>query len=184
MRHARRIGSVVTIAVLAASAASGDEPGRELTATARMSTSQGSRSMPITLLVSRYTPIEEARYLAELLASGGQGAVLANLRGRADGQLRLGAVEFSISLAVAEPASDGYRYLFVTARRIRVEEADLMAESLDYPFGVAVFELGDFGRGRGEIYPEAALAIGDDGRVEVEQYQSDPGELTDIKRVR
>ena len=184
MRQTRLARALVIVAALTATTASGAEPGREFTATARMTTSMGTRSMPITLAVSRYTPIDEAKRLAVLLASGGQSALVSTLRGMADGQLRLGAALFPIGLAVAEPQRDGYRYLFVTARRLRVEEADGMSDSLHFPFGVAVFELDGFGRGRGQVYPEAALAIGEDGKVTVEQYDSAPGELPEIRRVR
>jgi hypothetical protein len=86
---------------------------------------------------------------------------------------------------VAEPLSRGYRYVFVTARAIRIEEANLGGDSLDYPFGVAVFELGDFGKGSGELYPTAAISIDpEDGSVSVEQYDADPGRLYDVKKLR
>jgi hypothetical protein len=174
---------ITVLGVMAVSAAE-PTPGREFEATAKVNTRQGSRTMTLTLLASRYSSLEEAGHLAALLATGGQGAVLSSLKGRNDGLLRLGALEFPISLAIAEPVGKGYRYIFVTARKIRVEEVNEGADSLDYPFGVAVFELGDFGRGEGEIYPAAALRIDEDGNVEVEQYEIHPGRLTDVKRIR
>ena len=174
---------VITVVSMVVTAAE-PVPGREFEATAKVKTRQGSRTMTFTLLASRYTSLDDASHLAELLAAGGQGAVLSSLKGRNDGILRLGVLEVPISLAIAQPVAEGYRYIFVTARRIRVEEVNEGAESLDYPFGVAVFELGDFGRGEGQIYPAAALRIGDEGYVEVEQYEIDPGRLADVKRIR
>jgi hypothetical protein len=140
--------------------------------------------MPVTLLAHRYTPLDQARFLKDVLESGGQAALLANLRTRSDGRLRLGALEIPISLAIAESAGAGYRYVFVTGRRIQVEEVNEGAGSLDYPFGVAVFEVGDFGSGKGQIYPAAALTIGEDGSVEIEQFEGDPGTLSAVKKVR
>jgi len=50
---------------------------------------------------------------------------------------------------------------------------------------VAVFEVGDFGTGEGQIYPQAAIRVDpDDGSVVVEQYEGEPGRLVDVKKVR
>ena len=90
-----------------------------------------------------------------------------------------------VSLVAAEEISDGYRYIFVTARRIQVEEVNSSSPSLDYRFGVAVFELGDFGTGDGKIYPAAAIRIDDDdGSVVIDQYDGEPGQLKDVKKQR
>jgi hypothetical protein len=160
------------------------EPGREFNATAIVDTPQGSRRMPLTLVVSRFTPLEEAQGLRAVLAEGGQSALLGALRGRADGRLRLGGMEQNLSLVVVEPEGDGLRYTVVTGRRIDVSERDLGRESLDYPFGVATFVVGDFGRGEGRIWPAAALRIDAEGQVEVEQYRVDPGRIVDVRKVR
>lgn len=159
-------------------------PDHEFTATAVMTTSQGTRSMPVTFIARSYTSIDRARSLEEVLANGGQGALLATLKGMNDGRIRLGALEMPVSLVAAEEISDGYRYFFITARRLHVEEVNSSSPSLDYPFGVAVFELGDFGTGDGEIYPEAAIRIDDEGSVVIEEYDGEPGQLKDVKKQR
>jgi len=162
-----------------------DPPGREFTGMAIMDTTQGTRRMPFTLVVSRFTPLEEAEEHKALLESGGQSALLGALKGRSGGRLRLGALEWSLGLVVAESLGrDGYRYFVVTARRVQYEEIEQSSESLDYPFGVAVFEMGRFGSGEGKLYPAAALAVAEDGTVTVEQYEIDPGRVTEIKKVR
>jgi hypothetical protein len=161
-----------------------DARGREFEATAIMDNGSGTRRMTATLVARRFTPREEAQRLREVLEEGGQWALLQALRGRSDGRLRLGALELPISLVVATPADDGFRYLFLTARRIRFEERNEGRESLDYPFGVAVFEVGDFGTGEGTIHTAASLAVDQDGTISVEQYESDPGRLVRVKKVR
>ncbi len=159
--------------------------GQEFTATAIMDTGEGTRRMPVTLIAQRYTSVDDAARLEQVLANGGQGALLAALRGTSNGRFRLGALEFPVSLVAAEEIRDGHRYYFVTARRIQVEERDNSSESLEYPFGVAIFELGDFGTGEGEIYPTAALHIDpDNGGVVIEEYDGEPGRLIDVKQVR
>jgi hypothetical protein len=163
---------------------SADEPGRQFTATAVVDGSQGTRQMPVTLVANRFTAVEEAKRLAEVLESGGQGALLSALAGRNDGQLQLGALQMPIALVVAEPRGNGYRYLFLTARRIRVEETTFGEKSLDYPFGVAVFEVDSFGDGEGKLHVEAALHIDADGHVEVEDYDGADGTLENIQQVQ
>lgn len=173
------------IAAMARVGVAGEPPGREFTAQATMTTSQGTSHMPITLIVARFTSVEEAKRYEDLLASGGQGALLSALKGRSDGRLRLGALEMPLGLVVAEPLDRGYRYVFVTARKIQVEEVNESLDSLDYPFGVAVLEMDDFGRGDGEVYPQAALAVDpSDQSIEIEQYSGAPGRLSNIKKVR
>jgi hypothetical protein len=163
---------------------SADEPGRQFTATAVVDGSQGTRQMPVTLVANRFTSVEEAKQLAQVLEQGGQGALLSALSGRSDGQLQLGALQMPVALVVAEPRGNGYRYLFLTARRIRVEETTLGEKSLDYPFGVAVFEVDGFGDGEGKLHVEAALHIDADGHVEVEDYDGADGTLENVEQVQ
>ena len=185
MWNLRKLFCVLATLGFAAAAIAADPPGREFTAQATMTTSQGTSHMPITLIVARYTSVEDAQRYQDLLATGGQSALLSALRGRSDGRLRLGVLEMPLGLVFAEELRRGYRYVFVTTRRIQVEEVNESADSLYYPFGVAVFELDDFGRGDGQVYPAAALSIDpSDQSIEIDQYTGEPGKLSNIKRVR
>ena len=161
-----------------------DEPGREFTATAVVEGSQGTRRMLVTLVANRFTSVEQAQHLADILEQGGQGALLSALTGRTDGQLRLGALQMPVALVVAEPLRKGYRYLFLTPRRIKVEETTFGEDSLDYPFGIADFEVDGFGRGEGRLHVAAALRIDADGHIEVEDYDGADGRFEDLKQVR
>ena len=80
--------------------------GMEFNATAIMTTREGTRRMPVTLIAQRYTSMEEASRLEQVLAEGGQGALLSALRGRSNGRLRLGALEFPVNLVAAEEIRD------------------------------------------------------------------------------
>lgn len=177
--------AAIMLAVTVPAAAWENPSGQEFTATAIMTTREGTRRMPVTLVAQRYTSSEDAAHLKQVLDDGGQGALLSALRGRHNGRLRLGALELPIGLVAAEEIRDGFRYYFVTVRRIQVEERNESSESLDYPFGVAIFELGDFGSGEGEVYPAASLRIDpDQGGLVIEQYDGEPGRLVDVKKVR
>ena len=181
-----RISAVATLLsiVSIATPLAADEPGREFTATAVVRGSQGTRRMPVTFIANRFTSVEQAKRLAEVLEQGGQEALLSALTGRRDGQLRLGALEMPIALVVAEPKGKGYRYLFLTPRRIQVEETTFGEESLDYPFGIVEFETDTFGRGECSLHVAAALRIDADGHVEIEDYNGEDGSIERLQKQR
>jgi hypothetical protein len=174
----------LALLIVVPTVASAGEPGREFTATAVVDTPQGTRRMPVTLVIDRYTGLEQAQALKPVLEQGGQGALVAALQARRDGRLVLGALELPIALAIAVPTDDGFWHVLFTPRQIRVGETERGSESLDYPFGVAAFELGDFGTGNGDLHVAAALAIDDEGYVTVADYENMPGQLLEIKKVR
>jgi len=172
-------GVLCAVALLALQAGA-DEPGRRFTATAVVSDSMGTRSMPMTLVANRFTSVEEAQHLADLLEKGGQGALVSALKGRSDGQLMLGALQMPVALVVVEEQGRGYRYLFLTPRRIQVAEETFGEESLDYPFGIAVFEVDGFGDGGGKLHVAAALRIDSGGHIEVDDYDGEDGRLENV----
>lgn len=163
----------------------GDPPPREFTATAVVNTEQGTRRMPLTMVANRFTSIDEAKQLKGLLEDGGQRTLLSALRGRNDGQLQLGGLAMPIALVVVEETRRGFRYIFLTPRRIQVDERQMGKESLDYPFGVATFEIDGFnGRGDGSLHVTAALSIDSSGRVEIEDYDGRDGRFEDLRTLR
>jgi hypothetical protein len=176
--------STIAVLVFVALPLSAAEPGREFTADAVVNTREGRSTMPVSFIANRFTSVEEAQDLAGVLEKGGQGALLSALRGRSDGELRLGALQMPIELVVAEESGSGYRYIFLTARRIRVAERQFGEESLNYPFGIAVFEVDDFGDGDGNLHVAAALRIDADGHIEVEDYDGVDGSIERLRQVR
>jgi hypothetical protein len=175
----------LTGALGSAPPATADDPGREFTATAVVNTTEGTRSMPLTLVVNRYASLDEVRQLGEVLAGGGQSALLGAVRFRSDGQLRLGAEVRPIALVAAEETGDGHRIVFLTPRRIQVDEQQLGKDSMGYPFGIAVIEIDGFsGLGEGALHVAAALSIDADGHVEIDDYDGQDGHFKDLRRVR
>jgi hypothetical protein len=160
------------------------EPGREFSAEAVVNTREGRNRMLVTFIINRHTPVEELQNLAGVLEDGGQFGLLSVLKGRRDGQLRMGAINSPISLVVVEEQGRDYRYLFLTPRRIQVDEEILGKDSLDYPFGIAVFEVDRFGRGEGRLHVAAALRIDADGHVEIDDYDGIDGTIDRIKQIR
>ncbi len=183
MRSRRLLAAaLLTVSGIAGRALGDDVPTGQFTAIAEVSTSEGTRRMGFSIVVSRPLSKADALPYKETLAKGGQAALLAILRQSERGQFQLGALAYPINLIVAEAVDDGYRFFVITARNFDIGEVDSGSASLDYPFAVAVFDVPDFGPGDGTIYPKAALSIGDDGRVQAQAYNDRTGTLQDVKR--
>ena len=181
--RAHRLLVIVTLAVLGATASlvRAEEPPRVFTGTAVVNAPHGTRRMGLTLVANRLTTLEQAQYLKKVLADGGQGALLAALRGRNDGQLRLGGLVYNVALVVVEPTGNGYTYFFLTPRTIRVDESTFGSESMDYPFGIAKIEVDGFGNAQGDLHVAAALHMDADGNVFIEDYDGTDGHFEDLR---
>jgi len=173
-------------ALLALTARAADDalPGREFSAMFKLKDAQGDRQMGATILLDRFTPLEEALSLKHVLADQGQFGLANTIRGRANGRLRLGMMDYTLDLATFAPTKDGFFVVVVTTRQIRFEESQEGSESLDFPFGIITFSLDGFGRGEGRFYPKSKLLINEDGTLAVQQYAEGEGKVTDVKKVR
>ncbi len=160
---------------------------RVFTATAEI---EGGRAgapsrLAVTLLIDRETPLSDALRLGALVLDGGQDLLRAALRGRSDGRLRLGAVEYPLNLVTSRSTTEGRRYVVVTerlARADRIEGED--EEEAGHPFGVLDFEVDERGRGEGIIHPAAAIGFDADGYVVIEDAGPRRGRLLDIGPAR
>ena len=155
---------------------------RKFTARAEFSSpGSGTRTIQVGIVVDHVIHQEEVRDYAASLEQGGQRALLAAMRNRASGRLMLGVVPYTLNLITAKPSGDGFRYVVVTGRPIKIHERDTGQPSLEYPFAVLVFDVDESGRGEGELYQTAALRIDDYGKLEVENFHGKPGRLIDIR---
>ncbi len=179
-----RLRLALMVFALSAVTAAADEPGREFSAEGVGNFRGGGNRINLTFVADRFTPVDEAKQLAGVLEAGGQGALLSALAGRWDGRIRFGALEMRVALVVAEPEDGGYRYLFLTPRRFEIHEREFGEESLDYPFGIAVFAVDGFGRGEGTLHVAAALSIDADGSIEISDYNGADGTIERIKQLR
>lgn len=173
--------------VLAAAAVlgAGSNPrGGQFSATATVTTREGTRSMGFNLVVTNPMSMEDTAPLKELLAKGGQQAALNAIRGGGRGRIQLGGFEYPVDLVVDEKTSAGDRYYVVTARALQYEETTEGRSSVNFPFTVFVVNVPGFGTGDGRIYTRAALSVDDQGHVKAEQYDGKPGVLKDVKRLK
>lgn len=168
--------------IAACGVAADSGPAGEFTATARVETPAGTRSMGLSIFVLRPMTVDEAQPLKKVLEDGGQQALLNAIRGGNRGHFRLGAIDYPIDLAIAEPDRDGFKYILVTARALKYEEVQEGSASLEHPFTIAVFQVPGFGSGEGTLYTKAAVSVEADGHIRVDQYDNRGGTLRDVKR--
>jgi hypothetical protein len=182
MKTTVRSGLAFLAALVALGA--GPSPKGEFSATARVETKTGTRSMGFDLVVVNPMTMEEAHPLKEVLARGGQQALLNAIRGSGRGKIRLGGFEYPVDLVVVEPSNDGLRYYVVTGRKMQYDEINEGRDSMNHPFSVFVVNVPGMGTGDGKIFTQAALSIDEEGHVRADQWDGQPGTLRDVKRLK
>jgi len=147
-------------------------------------TGAGNEEIQVSIAILRPTPLEEALPLRDVLKNGGQHALLRAIQGRAQGMLRLGGLEYPLDLVVEQQQGDVRHIAVVTTRPIQVNETNSGAASLDFPFGLAVFDVDSLGRGEGMVYPKATLEVLPDGGVGVSTFEDRTYSLIRMKLQR
>ncbi|HEY1434819.1 MAG TPA: hypothetical protein VGG65_05545, partial [Thermoanaerobaculia bacterium] len=158
MKIVQRSLRLILLAACAIGAGPNPRAG-EFSATATVTTKDGTRSMGFNLAVTNPMAMEDTTPLKELLARGGQQAALNAIRGGGRGRIKLGGFEYPVDLVVYEKTSDGDRYYVVTARSMQYDEIVDGRESVNHPFTVFVVNVPGFGTGDGRIYTKAALSV-------------------------
>jgi hypothetical protein len=141
----------------------------------------GTHRIEVTIHIQSITPLEVGKQLAALVSSGGQPALLAALDRYANGSVGFGVLQYTLNLVVKKPGDRGQRYVIVANRPFGAYEVNMGQDSVNYPFGVVVFDLDDFGRGEGEVFQRAQITVNDDGTVSVRGYDQ-PGRLLNVVR--
>jgi hypothetical protein len=141
----------------------------------------GTHRIEVTIHIQTTTPLEVGKQLAALVSSGGQPALLAALDRYANGSLGFGVLQYTLNLVVKRPTDRGQQYVIVTNRPFGAYEVNMGQDSVDYPFGVVVFDVDDFGNGEGKFFQRAQITINDDGTVGVNGY-GQPGRLLNVSR--
>jgi hypothetical protein len=141
----------------------------------------GTHRIEVTIHIQSTTPVEVGKQLAALVSTGGQPALQAALGRYANGSVGFGVLQYTLNLVVKRPTDRGQRYVIVANRPFGAYEVNTGQDSLDYPFGVAVFDVDGFGNGEGSFFQRAQITVNDDGTVGVKGY-GQPGRLLDVSR--
>ena len=184
-RMAFAAGAAVLMLVVTAGATAqtGSETFR---ATATLQTAGGATATaPVTIVVTRTTPAEEAQTLAKAFTSGGEAALRKALSGLAPtGSVQIGKGSPTPARITLERVTDKGRLLtIVTEKPIIFLGAGLPdAKPKDgYGFAVLDIEVDASGNGIGTLSPAAKVKVVN-GAFVVDDYASQPIRLTGVAR--
>jgi hypothetical protein len=164
--------------------AAATHPTGHFRATAQVDTKTGSRRITFEMTISRPMTRSEAAPLKEILRTNGQTGLANAIRGAGRGSLNIGGLLHPLDIVGVDPLKDGYHYIVVTTRPIKIEEVNEGSPSLEYPFAVLIFDVPEFGKGSGTLYQRASLWIDENDQVQIDQFEATPGKLEDIARIK
>jgi len=141
-----------------------------------LDTRDGSGPHQFTLRVDARTDAGDARRLEAALVEGGQEAMYARLgEMRPAGWLQIDRNTGFPVAVVSERRVDGEREIVALVNRpVGFDEYFWGTMSRNYPFGLVVLTVDEFGAGRGTFVPAARARIGKDGRMSFLDYGAVP----------
>ena len=156
--------------------------------TATVKTAAGATATaPVTIVVARTTPADEAQKLAQAFTTGGDAALRKALAGLpATGSVRIGSAAPTEARITLDRTTDKGRLLtIVTDKPILFLGAGLPgAEKKDgYGFAVLDIEVDGQGNGSGTLAPAAKLKVAQ-GAFSVDDYASETIRLTGVTRAK
>jgi hypothetical protein len=177
--------ALMILATAGAAARSGSETFH---ATATIETAGGAKATaPLTIVVARTTPEEEARALAHAFTTGGEAALRKALAGLSEtGSVRIGkGAPTAARITLDRPTDRGRLLTIVTDQPIvflggGLPEAPAKA---GYGFAVVDIEVDADGNGSGTLSPAANVKVVK-GAFVVDDYAAQPMRLTDVKRAQ
>jgi hypothetical protein len=139
------------------------------------------RSLPFSLIVSRYTSAAEQVELSEALQQG-QDQMLRNLSRMNAGRIQIGNnVGLTANAIIAAPWENGTRIIVVYERNVNFYELRYGARSSDYRFGYAELFLDRNGNGQGTFIPAARVRLRNGNTWEVEDFGVFPARLMGLR---
>jgi hypothetical protein len=180
--------SGLTMGMLAGPPQQNPADAETFTATATVKTPAGGTAhAPITIVVDRKMSQAEADGFTGAFKTGGPAALRKKLEGvSATGSVRLGSGKATATRLTLERATDKGRLLtIVTDQPLLFLGGGLPdARPKDgYDFGIIDIEVDDNGSGAGTMTPAAKVSVKQDVFV-VEDYGSEPIQLTDVRKVK
>ena len=148
-----------------------------------VNTRDGGTPRLFTLRLDSRTDEVDARRIEAALVEGGQEAMFATLGAmRPAGWLQIDRNTGYPVAVVSERRVDGERQIVALVNRpLNFREHFWGATSRDYPFGLVVLTVDDFGEGRGTFVPAARARIGADGRVSFLDYAPVPYRIMRVR---
>jgi hypothetical protein len=150
-----------------------------------LNTPTRARTDTLDIAIERWSTLEEAARLRDILAEKGADDLLEALqkiKPRAGYIQMTGQLGWDIHFAQQVVASNGSRRIIIaTDRPMSFFEAANQPRSADYAFTLAEIRLGPDGKGEGKLVPAAKIDYDKEGNtLEIENYNIEPTRLTQV----
>lgn len=174
---------------LLASEPGGQAPLRFRIVAVNLSNVGRTGATPLDVSIERWSSDAELGRLRDALVEKGAGELLDALQ---DVKPRVGFIKSDRSLGWdlryarrVDLPGGGYKVVFATDRPMSFSERLNRPRSVDYEYMVAELHVGPDGKGEGKLVPMAKVTFDkDDNLLEIENYASQPLQLTKVQEVR
>ncbi len=138
-------------------------------------------TLPVSIYVYGYSTAEEVARLNDVLTNKGREALRKELWDLEKGWLRIGdSLGYPIAVARSE-TKDGKRHIVLLADRpIQSFEVWNSSRSLDYPFSFVEVQIGQDGKGEGQLIPAAKVRLLGE-TIAVESFAFQPAKLLGVR---
>jgi hypothetical protein len=142
-----------------------------------------SNTAPVTIHIDHYTSDVEVQQLTGILQQKGPDALRDALWDEEAGFIRIGGgLGYPIAAARSHPTDNGGRVIrLMLDRPISQREVINNTRTVDYPFGYIEIKLDASGKGEGQFYQAAKVAI-NGGKLDVENYSPQPLRLLGVSK--
>jgi hypothetical protein len=147
----------------------------------------GGRTRQFTLDITGTTPDADVTRYVEMLAGGGQDAIMRQARNQRLGRFTItGQLGRDVNFVRIHPTENGGRRIIVVFERwLNTFEVRYGTRSVDYPFSYAEIIVDNRGRGEGTFIPAAQIRFdNDDRKVEVVNFGIYPARLAAVRQRR
>ena len=142
----------------------------------------GKTSAHFTIRIDKYTPGEEVKDYALLLAEKGQDALLNAIGNLDNGYIRVGtSLGYPLSITRSLDAEGGRIVRVVTDRPLQMFEVMRNTRSKDHPFGIIEMRFDEEGKGEGKMIAAAQVSFNEEGVLVIENYATRPFDLVNVE---
>jgi hypothetical protein len=153
-------------------------------ATASVKTGGGTRTAPVTVVITRLTTEQERTAVADALKKGGTAAVVQSLKTMGDaGYIEVADRRTVLKYAYVRATGGGRLITVIAPTPIVHLGADLpdAKPKTGFDLALALLQVMDSGPGSGELAPAATVKLTDTGAIQTQDYGTDVVMLTNVQ---
>lgn len=157
-------------------------PGETFVATASVKGPSGTKTAPVTIVLTRFTTDQERTTVVDALKTGGTPAVVERLRAMEDiGHIDVGERRSPLKYAYARSTGAGRLITVISPSPLGYLSEGLSHEKprAGFDLALALLDLPNTGTGTGELAPAAKVKLSGAGAIETEDYGAEVVRLTD-----